>query len=147
MSHPKRDVAITTVMKVLRTIGEGIADVELSEDEYEYRINVIPRARHHCQFWLGFSTYGTYGLCFGHGLRFEDLSLEEFPPAMVVEAILNGRVRETIWSRGGQVLKSKGDIALQDGRTLSDTGILTLTGSLRLGDPTEIAYVSYFVQE
>jgi hypothetical protein len=141
---PDTEAAIRSVKAFLSTLPPQVADIQFDEDQYEYRIDVRPKSKRHCKFWLGFSSYGTYGLCFGHGLAFEDIPLNEFPPEEVVRAILDGRVHEMVSRRFGMVVKCVGEITLYDGRILSDLAILFPFGNIRVWRrDEEYVYTSY----
>lgn len=125
-------------MKYLRNLLERIpadlVDVHYDENDYECNVNVVPKGETCCPFWVGISSYGTYGLCFGRGLSFEDISSKEVPLIEVVQAILNGNVRESEYRSFGFVTKIKGEIFVNDKITLTDTrfyimGFLNFLGS------------------
>ncbi len=138
-----RDVAVSRVKALLETLPEQVVEIVLDWGRYEYRIEVVPKLPNRCRFSLAISNYGTYGLCFGHGLAFEDVPLDEFPPEEVVAAILHGRVREELWSIFGWVVKVAGRITLFDGRTLEDKAFLSLIGILGVGKKTDLTYSAY----
>jgi len=111
---------IQSVIRELKSIPDDVASWREEEGREEYRVIVEPKDEDRCKFWLGFGTYGTYGLCFGHGLAFEDLRVDEFPPAQVVQSILAGRVSESVWEIAGGIAKAQGRITMGDGRQLED---------------------------
>jgi hypothetical protein len=146
MQHSTRNEAIAAVKEVLAALPPGIAQLAEEEDEYEHRLEVRPSSRSHCWFQLTFGNYDTYGLAFGHGLRFEDLQISEYSPTLVVQAIVDGNVKETVWFRHGKAVKAMGRITLPDGRFLQDKATDTLSGLVGLGEPEELTYSSYLVE-
>lgn len=136
--------SINSVRELLGQLPAGIALVSEGRDEFERWLDVKPSSGKHCSLHLRFPRqyFGTYYLGFGNGLRSDELSVEEFPPAMVVRAILEGRVDETVWYRAGKVAKAKGVIGLQNGERLYDTNLPLLP--FGLGEPHKITYASYF---
>lgn len=136
--------SILEIKKLISSVPKDMANIAIEEDEYEYRIDVSPYSEHLCKFWLGFSTYNTFGLCFGHGLAFEEISNDDFPAYDVVKAILEGRVQETVWISSGKNLKSEGVISLSDGRVLKDKAIMSIRGIFNIGTRKQIKYSSYF---
>lgn len=131
------------VRQVLALVPPEVASVSESTDDYGHMIHVEPASDVWCELWLDFSTYGTYGLWFGHGLGFEDLPIAQFSPVDVANAVLSGHVSETVWRRRGKVIKSVGEIRLEDGTVLHDTGYLAFLPFERLGQRQEIEYLAY----
>jgi hypothetical protein len=134
--------AISQARDALMPIPQDAASVSESSDEYEYVIDVRPNTDDKCGFVLRFSTYETYDLYFGHGLRVEEMPTWAFPPTAVVSAILKGRVRETLRKAGKWVIGAEGEISLDEGRVLYDSSILPF-GLHRLGKSETIQYVPY----
>lgn len=139
----KRDIAIETVKRLLNELPGQLADINFSENKYEYVINVVPRSEHHCKFWMGFSTYGTYDLCFGHGMAFEELLLDEFPPKDVINAILRGNVQETTWALFGIFFKRVGMLTLESGIVLTDNILFLPIGFLSKKRCKKLVYQAY----
>lgn len=142
MSMTKRNIAIAAVKTLLESLQEQTVDVRFSETKYECCIDVRPRSLDCCGFWMGFSKYGTYGLSFGHGLAFEDLSAKDFPPDDVARAILDGNICETVWTLMGCTIKSVGKLTLPNGTILTDK-MLTLFSVLGIGQKKQISYKPY----
>lgn len=140
---PSLNKSVDNVRSLLSSIPAAAAKVTFDEDQYELKLDVVANFERHCSFSLTFSRYGTYGLCFGHGLAFEDLSPDSFPPTMVVQAILQGRVRETLWKVGKRVTRSEGEIQLDNGRTLKDRALLTFLGIFGIGRKHSVSYEKY----
>jgi hypothetical protein len=135
-----RKETIDEVKRLVSAIPSDVGRVVLGEDQYEFKIEVLPKSPRHCNFTLMFSTYGTYGLCFGNGLAFEDILVDEYPPKDVVQAIMQGKVRETVWRAGHKVTKSVGEIQLADGRLLRDSAFLSVRGNLGIGQKEQVSY-------
>ena len=135
--------AIAAVRQVLALVPPDVANVCESSDEFGHTIHLMPLDDSKCELWLEFSTYGTFGLRFGHGLGFEDIPITQFSPVDVAYAVLSGQVRETVWRRRGKVIKSVGEIRLENGTVLHDTAYLTFLPFERLGERQEIEYRPY----
>lgn len=138
-----RDIAIESVKSQLGMLSNQLANIRFVENKYEYCIEVIPKLENYCGFWMGFSSYGTYDLCFGHGMAFEELQLDEFPPKDVTKAILQGNVQETVWTLFGMTHKAFGMLTLANGNVLTDKAILTPLGHFSIGHRKNVVYKAY----
>lgn len=135
---------IKKIRDLLEKIPNEIAEITYCDKDYEYAIDVAPKESIYCNFWIGFSRYGTYGLCFGHGLAFEDIDCIEVPVEDVVKAILAGQVRETKYTSLGVLTKVVGTIQLNDEEFLKDTNLMLFSFLNLFGYGTsDIKYARY----
>lgn len=143
MSTTFPEAEIAEVRRILGKISSTDASVREERDVHEHRMIVEPRHPDLCQFSVSFGTYGSYTLCFGHGLAFEEIEISEFSPVEVVTAIMAGNAREATWELGRRVTRSRGRLVLADGRTLGDLAILSVLGLLKIGRRRERHYRAY----
>ena len=122
MSTTRSLESIAPIVDRLQRCPPSLVEWTISEDQHGLRLNVQPHNDGLCSFYIEFGPEEVYGLSFGHGLHFENVSVLEFDPVGVAGAIMDGQVAETIWLLFGHLrVKTKGVISLKDGRALYDT--------------------------
>lgn len=109
------------VRQRLSRVSADSATVSEEANEYEHRFVVVPKSTGHCWFSVSVGRFDTYGLCFGHGLAIESLSISAYPPEEIIAALLSGNVSEDIWEWKGQILKVKGTVNIRKDAQLFDS--------------------------
>lgn len=142
-----RETTISQIKSILSMLPEDSVIINFKNNDNEYAIEIHPQVPDRCPLWLGVSNYGTFGLCFGHGFSFEELSITVFPPANVIMAILGGHVHEIRWSICGWMVKAIGEITLSDGRVLVDKEFSLLMSLSRFSKRTDLFYKPYPMSE
>lgn len=89
--------------------GRAAMQTEEKEQHIEYRI--VPNKRDACPIKVLVSNAGGYVVLIGDSLQFEsDDGYQNEDVLQILKAVAAGKVRETIWYRGDQIMKSAGAV-------------------------------------
>lgn len=140
MVSPSKEELIEALESWFKKQPPGLVDFVRQDTEYESVFQFLPK--HHNSSFVEFriGNEGSFGLYFGKGFAFEDITFDTNFVLDVLDSVKAARIQESIWKFGGKIVRSQGKLILGTGEEITDQGSNSIFGLFRLGRKTDIEY-------
>jgi len=143
MSAPTQDEIAQVVRQWTKDLPKGTATLKEEQLEIERVMKLTPSNPNGCSIEFRISQYGTFGLYFGAGFAFEEITSSINLVIDICNSIRQAKIVEDVWEWKGKLIKTKGVLTLGVHPDLYDQGSTSWFGFWKIGKKRRITYATW----